>query len=211
MAHSNRRLLPQKLQDGFIQQLTPLVKLFSRWRLSPNSFTIAGVIITTIGATAFVLGYIRIAGVFILLGGFCDTVDGLLARMTGKDSRFGALFDSAVDRYAEFIMFLGIAIYFFYVDDFITAAGTLLALCGSFMVSYARARSESLGFEAKIGLMQRPERVVLIGLGAILHLYAFKLAIWLVAILANYTAMQRIRLAQEQDSTEVKERPIFKT
>ena len=211
MAHSNRRLLPRKLQDGFIQRLTPLVKLFSRWRLSPNSFTIAGVIITTIGATAFVLGYIRIAGVFILLGGFCDTVDGLLARMTGKDSRFGALFDSAVDRYAEFIMFLGIAIYFFYVDDFITAAGTLLALCGSFMVSYARARSESLGFEAKIGLMQRPERVVLIGLGAILHLFAFKLAIWLVAILSNYTAMQRIRLAQEQDSTEVKERPIFKT
>lgn len=211
MAHSNRRLLPQKLQDSFIQQLTPLVRLFSRWGLSPNSFTVAGVIITTIGAAAFVMGYIRMAGIIILLGGFCDTVDGLLARMTGKNSRFGALFDSAVDRYAEFIMFFGIATYFFYVDDFKTAAGTLLALCGSFMVSYARARSESLGFEASIGLLQRPERVVLIGLGAIIHINAFKLAIWLVAIFANYTAMQRIRLAQKQDTTELKERPIFKT
>ena len=211
MAHSNRRLLPQKLQDRFIQHLAPLVRLFSRWGLSPNSFTAAGVIITTIGAISFVMGYIRMAGIFILLGGFCDTVDGLLARMTGKDSRFGALFDSTVDRYAEFIMFFGIATYFSYIDDFKTAAGTLLALCGSFMVSYARARSESLGFEAKIGLMQRPERVVLIGLGAIVHIYALKLAIWLVAVFANYTAMQRIRLAQRQDSTEFKEGPILKT
>lgn len=211
MAHSNRRLLPQKLQDSFIQQLAPLIRLFSRWGLSPNSFTVAGIIITTIGATAFVMGSIRIAGILILLGGFCDTIDGLLARMTGKDSRFGALFDSAVDRYSEFIMFFGITTYFFYVDDFKTAVGTLLALCGSFMVSYARARGESLGFEAKIGLMQRPERVMLIGLGAIIHINAFKLAIWLVAVFANYTAMQRIRLAQKQDSTEFKDGPIFKT
>jgi CDP-diacylglycerol--glycerol-3-phosphate 3-phosphatidyltransferase len=211
MTHSNRRLLPQKLQDSFIAQLAPLVRLFSSWGLSPNSFTVAGVIITTIGAAAFVMGYIRMAGIFILLGGFCDTIDGLLARAAKKDSRFGALFDSTVDRYAEFIMFFGIATYFFYVDDVKTAAGTLLALCGSFMVSYCRARSESLGYKAKTGLMQRPERVVLIGLGAMIHINAFKLAIWLVAILANYTAMQRIRFAHRQDSTEFKEDPIFKT
>ena len=202
MVHSNRRLLPQKLQDGFIQQLAPLIKLFSSWGLNPNSFTVAGVIITTIGASAFIMGHIRAAGILILLGGFCDTVDGLLARTTGKDSRFGALFDSTVDRYAEFIMFCGIAVYFFHTGDITTAAGTLLALGGSFMVSYSRARSESLGFEAKTGLMQRPERVLLIGLGAIIHIYVFKLVIWLVAIFANYTAMQRIRMAHKQDTTE---------
>lgn len=211
MADSNRRLLPQKLQDIFIKQLAPLIRLFSRWGLSPNAFTIAGVIITGIGATAFMMGYIRMAGIFVLLGGLCDTVDGLLARLSGKDSRFGALFDSTIDRYAEFIMFCGIAAYFFYIDDFKTAAAALLALCGSFMVSYSRARSESLGFEAKTGLMQRPERVVLIGLGAIIHINAFILAIWLVAIFANYTAMQRIRLAHKQDSAEFEEEPIFKT
>jgi len=211
MAYSSRRLLPQNLQDSFIKLLSPLVKLFSKWGLSPNSFTVAGVIITSIGATAFLMGFIRLAGIFILLGGLCDTIDGLLARTTGKASRFGALLDSTVDRYSEFIMFFGIAAYFFYIDDYGAAAGTFLALCGSFMVSYSRARAESLGLEAKIGIMQRPERIVLIGLGAIIHMNAFKFAIWLVAFFANFTALQRIRFAYKQDSTELKEEVIIKT
>ena len=128
MSYSNLRLLPQTFQDRFIKLLSPLVKLFAKWGLSPTSFTIAGVIITAIGAAAFLMGFIRLAGLFVLLGGLCDTVDGLLARATGKATRFGALLDSSVDRYAEFIMFFGIAAYFFYIDDYGTAAGTLLAL-----------------------------------------------------------------------------------
>ncbi len=211
MAYSSRRLIPQNLQDRFIKLLSPLVKLFSKWGLSPNSFTVAGVIITSIGAAAFLMGFIRLAGILILLGGLCDTIDGLLARTTGKASRFGALLDSTVDRYAEVIMFFGIAAYFFYIDDYGTAAGTFLALCGSFMVSYSRARAESHGFEAKAGLMQRPERIVLIGLGAIIHINAFKFAIWLVAFFANFTALQRIRFAYKQDSTELKDEVIIKT
>ena len=211
MAYSNQRLLPQKVQDGFIRLLSPLVKQFSKWGLSPNTFTIAGVIITFIGAAAFLFGFIRWAGLLILLGGCCDTIDGLLARTTGKASRFGALLDSTVDRYAEFMMFSGIAGYFFYIDDFKTAAGTLLALCGSLMVSYSRARAESLGMEAKTGFMQRPERVVLIGLGAIIHPDAFKWAIWIVAFGANITALQRIRFAYKQDSAEFKKNVTIKT
>jgi CDP-diacylglycerol--glycerol-3-phosphate 3-phosphatidyltransferase len=211
MAYSNRRLLPQKLQDRFVNLLSPLVKQFSSWGLSPNSFSIGGVFITTIGAAAFFVGFIRLAGLLVLLGGLCDTIDGLLARTTGKASRFGALLDSVVDRYAEFMMFFGIAAYFFYTDDYATAAGTFLALCGSFMVSYSRARAEGLGIEATIGLMQRPERIVLIGLGAIIHIHAFKLAIWLVAVLANYTALQRIRFAYKQSSAEFKEELTIKT
>jgi len=210
MAHSSRRLLPQNLQDRFIQLLSPMVKLFAKWGLSPNAFTAAGVIITSIGAVAFLMGFIRLAGIFILLGGLCDTVDGLLARTSGKASRFGALLDSTVDRYSEFIMFFGIAAYFFYIDDYGTAAGTFLALCGSFMVSYSRARAESLGLDARVGIMQRPERIVLIGLGAIIHMNAFIFAIWLVAFFANFTALQRIRFAYKQDSTEFKEEAIIK-
>lgn len=210
MAYSNRRLLPQNLQDSFIKLLSPLVRLFTKWGLNPNSFTVAGVIITSIGAAAFLMGFTRLAGALILLGGLCDTIDGLLARNAGKASRFGALLDSTVDRYAEFIMFFGIAAYFFYIDDYGTAAGTFLALCGSFMVSYSRARAESLGLEAKLGIMQRPERIVLIGFGAIIHLNAFKLAIWLVAFFANYTALQRIRFAHRQDSAEFKQEAIIK-
>ncbi|MGB5747833.1 MAG: CDP-alcohol phosphatidyltransferase family protein [Desulfobacterales bacterium] len=211
MPYSSRRLLPQNLQDRFIKLLSPLVKLFTKWGLGPNSFTVAGVIITSIGAAAFLMGFIRLAGIFILLGGLCDTIDGLLARTTGKASRFGALLDSTVDRYAEFIMFFGIAAYFFNIDDYVTAAGTFLALCGSFMVSYSRARAESLGLQAKVGIMQRPERIVLIGLGAIIHMNAFIFAIWLVAVFANFTALQRIRCAYKQESPEFKEEVIIKT
>lgn len=202
MAYSRVRLLPHSLQNRFIKLLSPLVNLFSKWGLSPNFFTAAGVMITSIGAVAFFMGIFRLAGILILLGGLCDTIDGLLARTAEKTSRFGALLDSTVDRYAEFIMFLGISAYFFYIDDYATAAGTFLALCGSFMVSYTRARAESLGLTAKAGLMQRPERIVLIGLGAIINMDAFKLAIWLVAFFANFTALQRIRFAYKQGSAK---------
>jgi len=211
MAYSNRRLIPQNLQNAFIKLLSPLIKLFTKWGLSPNSFTVAGVIITSFAAAAFLLGYIRLGGILILLGGFCDTVDGLLARTIGKATRFGALLDSTVDRYSEFIMFFGIAAYFALTGDYGTAAVTFLALCGSFMVSYTRAFAESLGFDAKIGVMQRPERIVLIGSGALIHIVAFTLAIWLVAFFANFTALQRIRFAYKQNSAECKEEAIMKT
>jgi CDP-diacylglycerol--glycerol-3-phosphate 3-phosphatidyltransferase len=200
VGYSNRRLIPQILQDRFTNSLLPLVRRCSKWGLSPNAVTIAGVVITLFGAAAFVMGYLRLAGILTLLGGFCDTLDGSLARTTGRASRFGALLDSTVDRYAEFIIYLGIGAYFINFEDYRTAVGTFLALSGSFMVSYARARAESLGFEAKLGFMQRPERIVLIGLGALIHITAFKIAIWLVAVLSNYTALQRIRSAYKQHS-----------
>jgi len=201
MAPSNRRLIPDALQNLFVKLLSPLVRIFARLGLSPNMFTVAGVIITGFAAAAFLLGSLRLGGLLLLSGGFCDTIDGLLARTSGKVTRFGALLDSTVDRYAEFIMFFGISVYFISCKDYSTAAGAFLALCGSFMVSYARARAESLGFEAKMGLMQRPERIVLIGMAALLHVTALKGVIWLVAILANFTALQRIHFAYKQDPT----------
>jgi CDP-diacylglycerol--glycerol-3-phosphate 3-phosphatidyltransferase len=209
MDYSGRRLIPQSLQDSFIKLLSPLISVLSKLRLSPNSYTIAGFMITALGAAAFLTGYIRLAGVFILLGGFCDTIDGLIARTTGKASRFGALLDSSFDRYTEFIMFSGIAAYFIHLDDYGTLVGVFLALCGSFMVSYTRARAESLRFDANSGIMQRPERIVLIGLGALIHISAFKLAIWLVAMLANLTALQRIRCAHQQDLEMCKEEAVI--
>ncbi len=211
MSYLGRRLIPQSFQDRFVKWLAPLTVLFSNWGLSPNTFTVAGVVITFFGAAALVMGYIRPAGVLILCGGLCDAIDGSLARTTGKASRFGALLDSAVDRYSEFIIYLGIGTYFINYEDYRSAAVTFLALCGSFMVSYARARAESLGFQAKLGFMQRPERIVLIGLGALIHLTALKIAIWLVAFLANFTALQRIRFAYKQDSAGHQEDVVLKT
>ena len=179
--------------------LAPLVRLLTRLGVSPNSLTIAGVVITTAGAVSFFLKSPRLGGFLILLGGLCDAIDGSLARNAGKATRFGALLDSSVDRYSEFVMLFGIGGYFLMVDDYVSAAVTFLALCGSFMVSYTRARAESLGLAAKVGVMQRPERIVFLGAGALLHPIALKIAIWMVAIFANFTALQRLRFAFKQD------------
>jgi CDP-diacylglycerol--glycerol-3-phosphate 3-phosphatidyltransferase len=200
MTNSSRRLIPESLQRGFMALLAPLVRLLTRLKVSPNALTIAGVVITTAGAVAFFFQRPRLGGFLILLGGLCDAIDGSLARNAGKATRFGALLDSSVDRYAEFVMLFGIGVYFLMVDDYVSAAVTFLALCGSFMVSYTRARAESLGLAAKVGVMQRPERIVFLGAGALLHPIALKIAIWLVAVFANFTALQRLRFAFKQDA-----------
>ncbi len=211
MAYSSLRFIPQRIQNCFIDLLSPLIKIFSKWGMNPNFFTFAGVVITSLAAAAFLTGYIRLAGILILLGGFCDTIDGLLARASGKASRFGALLDSTADRYAEFVMYLGITAYFVHQQDYGTSTSALLALCGSFMVSYTRARAESLGFDARLGIMQRPERIVLIGLAALIHISTFKFAIYLIAFLANITALQRVRCAYKQDLAGFKGDAVLRT
>ncbi|MEJ5360344.1 MAG: CDP-alcohol phosphatidyltransferase family protein [Desulfobacterales bacterium] len=195
-----RRLLPERLQSAFLRLLAPLVRLFTRLGVSPNLLTLAGVLITGVAAAAFLLQMPRTGGVLVLLGGLCDAIDGSLARNAGRATRFGALLDSSVDRYSEFLMLFGIGGFFFLSRDTLSAAATFLALCGSFMVSYTRARAESLGLEAKVGVMQRPERIVFLGLGALIHPVALSLAVWLVAVFANITALQRLRFAFRQDS-----------
>ncbi len=214
MTNASRRMIPESFQRGFMKLLSPLVRLLTRLGVSPNSLTIAGVVITTAGALAFFFKSPRIGGFLILLGGLCDAIDGSLARNAGKATRFGALLDSSVDRYAEFVMLFGIGGYFLMVDDYVSAAVTFLALCGSFMVSYTRARAESLGLAAKVGVMQRPERIVFLGAGALIHPIALKIAIWMVAVFANFTALQRLRFAFKQDATppqEKKQTPEFKS
>jgi len=208
MANTNRRLIPISLQDGFVNLLTPLIKILTRRGINPNSFTLAGLIITSMAAVAFIMGHLRLGGFLILLGGLCDAIDGSLARFANRATPFGALFDSAVDRYSEFIMFFGIVVYFVMIKDWPTSVVIFFALCGSIMVSYSRARAESLGFDSKVGIMQRPERIVFLGLGALIHPVALKFAIWLVAIFANFTALQRIRHAHKQSKTEFDRKPI---
>jgi CDP-diacylglycerol--glycerol-3-phosphate 3-phosphatidyltransferase len=192
-------LIPQKVQDGFIGLTKPLIKILIKLGIHPNTVTVWGVIITAFAAVILFMGHVRVGGLLILLGGLCDVLDGALARSSNNVTRFGTFFDSTVDRYAEFIMFFGIAAYFLLNNDYWSSVAVFLALCGSLMVSYTRARAESLGFEAKIGLMQRPERIVIIGLGALIHPIALKFAIWLVAFFANYTAAQRIIYVYKQD------------
>jgi CDP-diacylglycerol--glycerol-3-phosphate 3-phosphatidyltransferase len=208
MAGTIRRLLPESVQNAFFSLLTPLVKALTKWGVHPNVLTLAGLIITCMAAVAFFKGNLRTGGVLILLGGLCDSLDGNLARASGKATRSGALLDSVIDRYSEFVMFLGIAAYFITMKNYFLSVVTYVALCGSIMVSYTRARAESLGFESKTGLMQRAERIVCLGTGALIHPIAFKVSIWLVAILANATALQRLRRSSKQRPIKNDEEPV---
>ena len=208
MSGTIRRLLPKSIQNIFFSLLAPLVKALIKWKIHPNSLTLGGFAITCLAAVALYKGCLRTGGVLILLGGLCDSLDGNLARATGIANRSGALLDSVIDRYSEFVMFLGIAAYFIRMKNFSILVLVFIALCGSIMVSYTRARAESLGFESKAGLMQRAERIVFLGSGALFHPVAFKISIWLVAILANITALQRLRISYQQNKTKTDQEQI---
>lgn len=191
----NINVLPDGVKNWYLGLITPVVELFVRLELNPNFFTTIGFILTIGGAILFAAGQIVAAGAIVLLAGTFDIVDGKVARATNRVTKFGALYDSTLDRYSEVIMFFGMAFHFVQADMFITSVAVSFALGGSIMVSYVRARAEALGFQCKVGIMQRPERVVYIGVGAIfsfIHLGTFIFAILLIAIFANITAIQRV-------------------
>lgn len=185
-------ILPDSVKDWYLKLIQPVIDFFIKLELNPNFFTTIGFILTVGAAVLFATGYLRIAGAIILLAGTFDIVDGKVARLSNRVTKFGALYDSTLDRYSEVIMFFGLAFYFVRADMFITSVAVSFALGGAVMVSYVRARAEALGFECKVGIMQRPERVVYIGFGAVIHMYVLIFAIILIAIFANITAIQRI-------------------
>ncbi len=215
---SNRGLIPVWLENGFRALLDPLIAVFVRMNINPNFFTVLGLIITTSGTVVLFINpqWIHWTGALILLGGMCDMIDGKLARTLGRTTKFGALFDSSLDRYSEVIMFFGIAAYYVRHDSYLLSVMTFAALGGSTMVSYVRARAEGLGLEAKVGWMQRAERVLLIGSAALFNTSLFKIkaltgqihsatlldiAIWIVAIFANITALQRLYFVYQLDKS----------
>jgi CDP-diacylglycerol--glycerol-3-phosphate 3-phosphatidyltransferase len=145
------------------------------------------------------VGRFRLAAVLVLLGGLCDTLDGNLARDSGKVTRFGALFDSTLDRYSEVLLFFGMAYHFIERDMLLASVATAVALGGSMMVSYVRAKAESLGFECKVGVLQRPERLLLICAGGLIHPNALIAAVCVIAVLSNFTAVVRILHVWKED------------
>lgn len=185
-------VLPDGVKNWYLRLIAPVIDFFIRLELNPNFFTTIGFILTVGAAVLFAVGYMRIAGAIVLLAGTFDIIDGKVARATNRVTKFGALYDSTLDRYSEVIMFFGLAFYFVSQEWFLTSVAISVALGGSIMVSYVRARAEALGFQCKVGIMQRPERVVYIGFGALIHTYTLIFAIMLIAVFANITAVQRI-------------------
>lgn len=207
--------------------LNPLVSLIQKLGITPNGITTIGMLFTILSAVVLIIGaefgergdyrYITWFGGITLFAGLFDMLDGQLARKTNKASIFGALYDSVLDRYSEMVMFLGICYYLVSHDYFFSSLFAFIAMIGSIMVSYVRARSESLGVECKVGIMQRPERILTIGISAILYgiitsnvgefrielpwfpyqlienISIFTIPIFVLAILTNFTAFQRLR------------------
>jgi CDP-diacylglycerol---glycerol-3-phosphate 3-phosphatidyltransferase len=194
-------LRPQWTEDFVIRVLDPITQALVRARVHPNAISTAGFAVGLAAAWAFWAGQVRLAGAFILLGGIFDIFDGRVARGTGLASTFGSFYDSTLDRISEIFVFLGIAAYFLRdvrpEGDPLMVYAVVLALGGSLMVSYTRARAEALGLDCKVGLIQRAERVVLLGLAALLFGTLWDAAVLrgviiAIAVLANFTAIQRI-------------------
>lgn len=185
-------ILPPKLKEAFLNGLNPLVSVLVKLNLSPNWFTTFSLLLGVASGVCYGKGYLRCGGALVLLCGLLDTLDGKVARATNRVTRFGALYDSTLDRYAEVIAFFGMAFYFVAHQQLLVSVAICVALAGSLMVSYVRARAEGLGFECKVGLMQRPERLVLVGVGSLAHEYALVGAIFVIAVLSNFTAGQRL-------------------
>lgn len=194
--------------------INPIVHGFIKIGITPNMVTTIGFILNIVAGGIFVYGalygksndfsYIGWGGAAILLAGLFDMLDGQVARLGQMSSKFGAMYDSVLDRYSELVTLGGIIFYFMYHNYFIAGLITLIALVGSIMVSYVRARAEGLGIECKGGFMQRPERVVLTGVGAALCgivyyflddrlvIWVFIIALLIVAIFSNVTAIGRL-------------------
>ena len=166
----------------------PLGPFARKIAIHPNVLTIAGFVITVMAALVIPVN-LRLGGLLILLGGICDLGDGILARTNGRMSNFGAFLDSLLDRYSDSFLFLSIAWYLDRMGDSTGAFLSIGTMVGAFLVSYARARGEGLGIQSQVGIMERPERIILLIVATLTGWLAPVLLVMLV--LTHITVIQR--------------------
>ena len=181
-----RDFLHHALEFGF----QPIARALASWGVSPNHVTLAGAGITLVSAGFIAAGDLLTGGIIFIAGGSLDTLDGTLARATGTASLRGAFIDSTLDRVSEGAVFAALAYYFAAGAEPVNAAIVVIALLGSVLVSYTRARAEALNIECNTGLATRGERVLVLGIGMIVGWTA--IAIYVLAITTAYTALQRV-------------------
>jgi CDP-diacylglycerol--glycerol-3-phosphate 3-phosphatidyltransferase len=167
-----------------------LVVWLSDLRINPNVLTLIGLVINIGASVLFAKGFFLWAGFVVLFAGVFDMVDGEVARRTHRVTKFGAFFDSVIDRYSDLLLLLGLVIWYAKLGRMFYVGLTGLVLIGSVMTSYTRARAESLIPACKVGFLERPERIVLLVVGALTDRMAAVL--WVMAILSNWTVSQRI-------------------
>ena len=182
----------EKVKDDFAELLQPSTQYLVKKRCRADFLTMVGFALNLAAAVLFALDYFRWAGLTVLLAGLFDFLDGQVARAGKTATTFGALLDSTVDRYSEIVVWFGIAVSFIRSGSLWTSSALFFALAGSLMVSYVRARAEGLGESCTVGFMQRAERIIALGVGALVGEAGLRVAIWVIAFLANLTALQRV-------------------
>jgi CDP-diacylglycerol--glycerol-3-phosphate 3-phosphatidyltransferase len=179
-----------RYRHGLRAWTDPVGHVLFRLRLRPNHLTLCGLGVSVVTAIAFATGQPRTAGVLLILAGLFDYFDGTLARISGQVTPFGAFLDSVIDRYSDMAILLGILVACGSTGRTRAVVATMIALVGTVMVSYTKARAESIGVRCDVGFMERPERMICTIAGALFDL--LEPAMWAIAVLGNATALHRI-------------------
>jgi CDP-diacylglycerol--glycerol-3-phosphate 3-phosphatidyltransferase len=200
------KLLPDWLKNGYLKVIDPVANWLVRRGVHPNSITIFGTICTVAGGVIYATGHISTGGWFLGITALFDVLDGTVARRTNRSSTFGAFLDSTLDRVADGAVLGGLAV--FYALNPVhhnvpMMVVCLLGLIGAYMTSYVRARAEALGLDAKVGMVQRPERVVLLSapqafFGLALDGWVLGAIIVFLTLTAWITVVQRMKFVYDQ-------------
>jgi CDP-diacylglycerol--glycerol-3-phosphate 3-phosphatidyltransferase len=202
-------LLTQLLQGWARGVARRVAQIFVKTLVTPNMLTLFGLVLNAAVAALLITGHLVAGGIMIIFAGAFDMLDGALAKITNRMSSFGAFLDSVVDRYSEAIVLLGLLLFFYTSnrsDRLIEIVLIYVILVGSMMISYARARAGALHIQNEVGLMARPERILLLALGLLFENWLLTPVLWVLAIGTQLTAIQRIlyvyQVTSQQNDTK---------
>jgi CDP-diacylglycerol---glycerol-3-phosphate 3-phosphatidyltransferase len=210
------KILPDWLKNGYLKVIDPVANWLVRRGVHPNTITIIGTLCTVAGGVIYATGHISVGGFFLGLTALFDVLDGTVARRSNKTSTFGALLDSTLDRVADGAILGGLAVFYALNPahrNVPMVVVCLAGLIGSFLTSYIRARAEALGLDAKVGMVQRPERFVLLSVpqaffGLALNGWVLGTIIVFLTVTAWITVVQRMQFVYQQTTARGEAPPI---
>lgn len=194
----------KKARRTLVQRVNRIpAELVAKTGISPNIVTTLGLLVALVTAWVLSTGHFFLGGFLVLVSGAFDMLDGAVARISGRSTRFGAILDSTFDRLSEAALFLGLLAYYANQGSFQEVVLVGAALVGSMLTSYVRARAEGLGLKCEVGFFTRPERVILLAIGLIFN--QMLVILWIIAVLSNLVAWQRLSYVWQQLRKECKE------